>query len=123
MRSRVHSPLELASGCAVPANLVMHMLVISALLMHVLQAVLSTVAWLSVCLFSCVFRPHYQFPRALFTLLNALPIFLSPLPGPPPDPSTLEACKPKEYRDINRVVNSVNPGVIKEEERYFKRQR
>jgi len=32
--------------------------------------------------------------------------------GPPPDPATLEACKPKEHRDLHVVVNEVNPGVI-----------
>eukprot|EP00955_Chlamydomonas_euryale_P104884 365599-Chlamydomonas_euryale.AAC.3 len=45
----------------------------------------------------------------------------TPVPGPPPDPSTVEACKPKEYRDVNRVVNSVNPGTIEEKERWHKR--
>ena len=30
----------------------------------------------------------------------------------------MEAAKPREFRDINRVVNSVNPGVIKEEDLY-----
>jgi hypothetical protein len=40
-------------------------------------------------------------------------------PGPPPDPSTVEAAKPRDQRDINRVVNNANPGVIKEEERMF----
>eukprot|EP00892_Ulva_mutabilis_P003802 jgi/Ulvmu1/1794/UM119_0012.1 len=32
-------------------------------------------------------------------------------PGPPPDPSTVEAAKPKAFRDINRVVNAVNEDV------------
>jgi cleavage and polyadenylation specificity factor subunit 4 len=32
-------------------------------------------------------------------------------PGPPPDPSTVEAAKPKMFRDINRVVNAVNSDV------------
>lgn len=31
--------------------------------------------------------------------------------GPPPDPSTVEAAKPKAFRDINRVVNAVNEDV------------
>jgi cleavage and polyadenylation specificity factor subunit 4 len=33
------------------------------------------------------------------------------LSGPPPDPETLEAAKPKEARDINVVVNMVNKGI------------
>lgn len=66
--------------------------------------------------------PHFQTALPLTVFPSSLPL-IPALTGPPPDPSTLEACKPKEYRDINRVVNSVNPGVIKEEERYFKRQR
>lgn len=32
-------------------------------------------------------------------------------PGPPPDPSSVEAAKPKAFRDINRVVNAVNEDV------------
>eukprot|EP00798_Chlamydomonas_sp_ICE-L_P017221 gene17221-23543_t len=36
--------------------------------------------------------------------------------GPPPELNTVEAAKPRDYRDINRVVNQVNPGVIKEED-------
>jgi cleavage and polyadenylation specificity factor subunit 4 len=35
-------------------------------------------------------------------------------PGPPPDPATVEAAKPKGFRDINRVVNSVNKNVVTE---------
>ena len=31
--------------------------------------------------------------------------------GPPPDPSTLEAAKPRDFRNINVVVNSVNTGI------------
>lgn len=31
--------------------------------------------------------------------------------GPPPDPSTIEAAKPRDYRNINVVVNSVNTGI------------
>lgn len=37
-------------------------------------------------------------------------------PGPPPDPSTVEAAKPKMFRDINRVVNAVNQDVAGENE-------
>eukprot|EP00195_Chlamydomonas_chlamydogama_P012804 CAMPEP_0202894432 /NCGR_PEP_ID=MMETSP1392-20130828/3849_1 /ASSEMBLY_ACC=CAM_ASM_000868 /TAXON_ID=225041 /ORGANISM="Chlamydomonas chlamydogama, Strain SAG 11-48b" /LENGTH=306 /DNA_ID=CAMNT_0049579137 /DNA_START=174 /DNA_END=1094 /DNA_ORIENTATION=- len=44
-------------------------------------------------------------------------------PGPPPEPELVEAAKPRDARDINRVVNSVNPGVVKDEERPFKRGR
>ena len=33
------------------------------------------------------------------------------LPGPPPDPSTLEAARPKTVRNVNAVVNSVNIGI------------
>ena len=32
------------------------------------------------------------------------------LPGPPPEPETIEAAKPREFRDPNKVVNFVNPG-------------
>ncbi len=39
-----------------------------------------------------------------------------PAPGPPPAIETVEACKPKEARDVNRWVNSVNPGVIEKDE-------
>ena len=35
----------------------------------------------------------------------------SRLKGPPPDPRTVEAAKPKQFRDINRVVNMVNENV------------
>ena len=35
-------------------------------------------------------------------------------PGPPPHPSEVEAAKPKSFRDINRVVNSVNTNVVAE---------
>lgn len=31
--------------------------------------------------------------------------------GPPPDPSNVEAAKPREFRNINAVVNSVNSGI------------
>ena len=31
--------------------------------------------------------------------------------GSPPDPSTLEAAKPRDFRNINVVVNSVNTGI------------
>ena len=31
--------------------------------------------------------------------------------GPPPDPSTIEAAKPRDFRNINVVVNSVNTGI------------
>ena len=33
------------------------------------------------------------------------------LEGPPPDPSTLEAARPKTVRNVNAVVNSVNIGI------------
>ena len=33
------------------------------------------------------------------------------LPGPPPDPSTLEAARPRAVRNVNAVVNSVNIGI------------
>ena len=32
--------------------------------------------------------------------------------GPPPPPEMVEAAKPKAFRDINRVVNSVNKNVV-----------
>ncbi|GMH38783.1 hypothetical protein BSKO_06667 [Bryopsis sp. KO-2023] len=31
--------------------------------------------------------------------------------GPPPDPELIEAAKPREYRNINIVVNEVNPNI------------
>ena len=34
------------------------------------------------------------------------------LPGPPPDPELLEACKPKELRNINIVANQANEGIL-----------
>lgn len=34
------------------------------------------------------------------------------LPGPPPDPELLEACKPKEFRNINIVANQANEGIL-----------
>lgn len=34
------------------------------------------------------------------------------LPGPPPEPSTLEAAKPREHRNINIVANQANEGII-----------
>ncbi|GIL48716.1 hypothetical protein Vafri_5171 [Volvox africanus] len=44
-------------------------------------------------------------------------------PGPPPGPEEVEAAKPREYRNINVVVNQVNPGVAREDERPPKRPR
>ncbi|GIL69466.1 hypothetical protein Vretimale_13578 [Volvox reticuliferus] len=44
-------------------------------------------------------------------------------PGPPPDPEEVEAAKPREFRNINVVVNQVNPGVAREDERPPKRPR
>ena len=35
--------------------------------------------------------------------------------GPPPDPSRLEACKPKEYRNINIVANQANEGILSDQ--------
>ncbi len=32
------------------------------------------------------------------------------LPGPPPDPETFEAAKPREFRNINLIVNSSGGG-------------
>jgi cleavage and polyadenylation specificity factor subunit 4 len=32
------------------------------------------------------------------------------LPAPPPPPESIEAAKPREFRDPNKVVNFVNPG-------------
>jgi hypothetical protein len=32
--------------------------------------------------------------------------------GPPPDPSRLEAAKPKDYRNINIVANQANEGIL-----------
>lgn len=37
--------------------------------------------------------------------------------GPPPDPELLEACKPRELRNITIVANQANEGVLKIEER------
>jgi cleavage and polyadenylation specificity factor subunit 4 len=33
------------------------------------------------------------------------------LPGPPPDPTVVEAAKPREHRNVNAVVNSVNVAI------------
>mmetsp|Transcript_29239 Transcript_29239/g.69785 ORF Transcript_29239/g.69785 Transcript_29239/m.69785 type:complete len:220 (-) Transcript_29239:19-678(-) len=35
----------------------------------------------------------------------------TPLPGPPPEPEQIEAAKPREYRNINAVVNAVNANI------------
>lgn len=35
--------------------------------------------------------------------------------GPPPEPDTVEACKARDHRDVNRVANDVNPGVQERE--------
>lgn len=45
------------------------------------------------------------------------PIACCPNAGPPPDPDTVEAAKPKDVRNINAVVNQANPGVAMYEER------
>ena len=33
------------------------------------------------------------------------------LPGPPPDPSVVEAARPREHRNVNAVVNAVNVAI------------
>jgi hypothetical protein len=38
--------------------------------------------------------------------------------GPAPPIEVVEAAKPREFRDINRWVNSVNPGVIEEKDEW-----
>jgi cleavage and polyadenylation specificity factor subunit 4 len=38
-------------------------------------------------------------------------------PGPPPDPERLEAAKPRELRDINRVANEANDNILAGETR------
>lgn len=43
--------------------------------------------------------------------------------GPPPDPTRLEACKPKEVRNINVVANQANEGIAQVEHRQPKRPR
>ena len=50
----------------------------------------------------CVYGPQcrYRHTRAI---------------GPPPDPSTIEAAKPRDFRNINVVVNSVNTGIAANE--------
>ncbi|GAB4815318.1 hypothetical protein N2152v2_002364 [Parachlorella kessleri] len=37
------------------------------------------------------------------------------LQGPAPEPSTLEACKPRELRNINMVANQANMGIVQQE--------
>ena len=37
--------------------------------------------------------------------------------GPPPDPELLEACKPKELRNINIVANQANEGILPMDQR------
>ncbi|PSC70196.1 Cleavage and polyadenylation specificity factor CPSF30 [Micractinium conductrix] len=36
--------------------------------------------------------------------------------GPPPDPETLEACKPREHRNLNIVANQANENILPERE-------
>lgn len=43
--------------------------------------------------------------------------------GPPPNPEGLEAAKPREYRNINIVVNEVNPNIATGDPRPVKRPR
>eukprot|EP01024_Parvocaulis_polyphysoides_P054269 TRINITY_DN5472_c0_g1_i1.p1 TRINITY_DN5472_c0_g1~~TRINITY_DN5472_c0_g1_i1.p1 ORF type:complete len:247 (-),score=30.71 TRINITY_DN5472_c0_g1_i1:36-776(-) len=33
------------------------------------------------------------------------------LPGPPPDPANVEAAKPREFRDVDVIINQVNEGI------------
>ena len=33
------------------------------------------------------------------------------LPAPAPEPESIEAAKPREFRDPNKVVNFANPGM------------
>eukprot|EP01023_Acetabularia_acetabulum_P048994 TRINITY_DN5204_c0_g2_i1.p2 TRINITY_DN5204_c0_g2~~TRINITY_DN5204_c0_g2_i1.p2 ORF type:complete len:270 (-),score=39.86 TRINITY_DN5204_c0_g2_i1:156-965(-) len=33
------------------------------------------------------------------------------LPGPPPDPAQVEAAKPREFRDVDVIINQVNEGI------------
>lgn len=42
-------------------------------------------------------------------------------PGPPPNPEFVEAAKPREYRNINIVVNEVNPNIATGDLKPFKR--
>lgn len=37
--------------------------------------------------------------------------------GPPPDPELIEACKPKELRNINIVANQANEGILPADQR------
>lgn len=37
--------------------------------------------------------------------------------GPPPDPETLEACKPREHRNLNIVANQANENIMPERPR------
>jgi hypothetical protein len=74
-------------------------------------------------------RGPYRAPVALpdppHNRLNPPPVMFSSVTpsGPPPDPACVEAAKPRDQRDINRVVNSVNPGLVKDEDRFNKRPR
>eukprot|EP00873_Tetraselmis_striata_P007976 jgi/Tetstr1/428240/TSEL_018280.t1 len=45
------------------------------------------------------------------------------LPGPPPDPTTFEAAKPKDFRNINAVVNAVNANIAAGEGARFNERR
>eukprot|EP00887_Chlorella_sp_A99_P000403 scaffold13.g403.t1 len=44
-------------------------------------------------------------------------------PGPAPDPSQLEAAKPREHRNLNVVANQANTGIAPIPERPFRRPR
>ncbi len=50
----------------------------------------------------CIYGPACRFKHTRAT-------------GPPPDPSRLEACKPKEYRNINIVANQANEGILSDQ--------
>ena len=45
------------------------------------------------------------------------------LPGPPPEPSSREAAKPREHRNLNIVANQANQGIAPIPERPFRRPR
>jgi cleavage and polyadenylation specificity factor subunit 4 len=47
----------------------------------------------------CIYGPACRFKHTRAT-------------GPPPDPSRLEACKPKEYRNINIGANQATEGIL-----------
>ena len=52
----------------------------------------------------CIYGPACRFKHTRYA-------------APPPEPQGLEACKPKEFRDINVVANQANQGILPMDQR------